>query len=76
MLNNLPILSILIWLPVLGAVVVLFCKERRANLARGIALLVMLISIALCIPLYGHFDTNSAALQFTEHLNWIPGAEN
>lgn len=72
MLNNLPILSILIWLPVLGAAAVLFCKEKRADLARSIALLVMLISMALCIPLYGHFDTNSAALQFTEHLNWIP----
>lgn len=67
-----PILSYLIWLPILGAILVLFCREQRANLARGIALLVMLISMALCIPLYGHFDTTSAALQFTEHLNWIP----
>lgn len=66
-----PILSELIWLPALGAILVLFCKERQANLARGIALLVMLISMALCIPLYGHFDTGTAALQFTEHFNWI-----
>lgn len=66
-----PILSYLIWLPVLGAILVLFCKEQQANLARGIALLVMLISMALCIPLYGHFDTTTAALQFTEHFNWI-----
>lgn len=70
--NALPILSLLIWLPVLAAVVVLFCKERRANLARGISLFVMLISIALCIPLYGHFDTANTALQFSEHLNWLP----
>jgi NADH-quinone oxidoreductase subunit M len=67
-----PILSYLIWLPVLGAVLVLLCNEQRANLARYIALLVMVVSLILCIPLYGHFDTGTAALQFTEHLNWIP----
>jgi len=56
----------------LGAIAVLFCKEERADLARGLALLVMLISMALCIPLYGNFDSGSAGLQFTEHLVWIP----
>lgn len=66
-----PILSCLIWLPVLATILVLICGEKRANLARGVALLAMLISIALCIPLYGHFNTDTAALQFTEHLNWI-----
>ena len=54
----------------------LLCKEQRANLARYIALLVMLISLILCIPLYAHFDTGTAALQFTEHLNWIPSSKN
>lgn len=67
-----PILSYLIWLPVLGAVLVLLCNEQRANLARYIALLVMVVSLILCIPLYGHFDTGTASLQFSEHLNWIP----
>ena len=67
-----PILSILIWLPVLGSILVLLCNEQRANLARWIALVVMIISMVLCIPLYGNFDSGSAALQFTEHLNWIP----
>ncbi len=32
----------------------------------------MLISILLCIPLYANFNVDTAALQFTEHLNWIP----
>jgi NADH-quinone oxidoreductase subunit M len=67
-----PILSYLIWLPVLGAILTLLCNEQRANLARGIALVIMLISLALCVPLYAHFDTTTAALQFTEYLNWIP----
>jgi len=72
MLNTyFPLLSCLIWLPVIGAIIVLFLNEQRANFARGIALLVMLISMALCIPLYGHFDTTTPSLQFTEHLNWI-----
>ncbi len=31
MLSGLPILSLLIWLPVLAAIAVLFVKEQRAN---------------------------------------------
>lgn len=70
--NNFPLLSILIWLPILGAVAVLFFKEEKANWARSVALAVMIISIGLCVPLYQLFANNSSALQFSEHLSWIP----
>ena len=32
----------------------------------------MIISLILCIPLYTNFDPQNPALQFTEHLRWIP----
>ncbi len=67
---RIPILSILIWLPVLAAVLVSFFKNN-SQIARVIALMVMIISLLLCVPLYTHFDINSAAMQFTEHLTWI-----
>lgn len=72
MFSGLPILSLLIWLPVLCAVVVLFFKPEQANIARMIALVIMIISMILCIPLYANFDTATPALQFVERLNWIP----
>lgn len=69
-MKHLPILSILIWLPVLGAVLVAFFKKNN-QIARVIALIIMIISLLLCIPLYTQFDIHSAAMQFTEHLPWI-----
>lgn len=68
-----PLLSLLIWIPVIGGIVVLFTGgDRYAARARVIALIFSLINIALCIPLYLHFDHHTYAMQFTENLTWIP----
>ena len=73
MLANLPILSLLIWLPVLGGIIVLFTGgDQHATRARVIALIFSLCNIALCIPLYLNFDLNSYAMQFQENIPWIP----
>jgi len=66
------ILSILIWLPVLGSVVVLMTgSDKHANIARGIAVTISIVNLLLCIPLYLHFDPSSYAMQFTENKLWI-----
>lgn len=72
-LTQIPLLSILIWLPIIGSIfVVLGGGEQHANRARVIALIISIISVLLCIPLYLGFDLNSSAMQFTEHFDWIP----
>src|SRR3989338_10571191 len=72
MLAGIPILSILIWLPILGSVFILLCSnKKRIGLARGIAAAIAIISLLLCIPLWLDFNTQTAAMQFTEHLAWI-----
>jgi NADH-quinone oxidoreductase subunit M len=72
MLTHLPLLSLLIWLPVFGAIAVLFTGgDRHANRARFIALITAILSLMLCVPLYLGFDGNSYAMQFQEHLPWI-----
>lgn len=66
------LLSLLIWVPVIGAIIiVLIGSDKHANLARGIALFVSIISLALCVPLYTHFDTNTYNMQFVENFTWI-----
>lgn len=71
--ENIPLLSALIWLPILGAIpVAMLSGEERANQARVLALVMALVSIILCIILYITFDLTTAAMQFTEHFNWIP----
>jgi NADH-quinone oxidoreductase subunit M len=67
-----PLLSLLIWIPVIGGIVVLFLGERHAKQARVFALIVAMINLALCIPLYLNFATATYAIQFREHLSWIP----
>ncbi len=72
-MNHFPILSVLIWLPVLGAMaVLLFASDARVHYARMIALLVSLVSLVLCVMMWAHFDTSTAMMQFRETVAWIP----
>lgn len=72
MLSHLPLLSVLTWLPVLGAVAVLMTgSDKHAKTARWIASTVAFINLALCIPLYMQFDPASYAMQFQEDHLWI-----
>jgi len=66
-------LSLSIWIPVLGGVLVLATgSDRFAPWARRISLLVSLATFVTTLPLYTRFDAASAAMQFVEHYRWIP----
>ncbi len=70
------LLSVLIWLPVLGAVAVLFTGgDHNANIARTIAAAVSTVNLLLCIPLYLGFDASSFAMQYQENHLWIRAYE-
>ncbi|MFN7784651.1 MAG: NADH-quinone oxidoreductase subunit M [Lysobacterales bacterium] len=69
--STLPLLSLLIWLPILGGFAALAFGSERANQVRWFALLVTLATFVLSIPLYTGFDANSAAMQFVEKHVWI-----
>lgn len=66
------ILSLLIWLPILGAFGVLFIGgDKNAPLARIITLVIALISLVLCVILWIGFDLTTANYQYTEVVSWI-----
>ncbi|NCT68008.1 MAG: NADH-quinone oxidoreductase subunit M [Rhodanobacteraceae bacterium] len=65
------LLSLLIWLPILGAVAVL-AFGRQANTARWLSLAVALATFALSIPLWTGYVPAGPAMQFVEQLAWIP----
>lgn len=72
MFAQLPILTLLIWLPVVGAILALCTGgDKNANAARTIAVITALASFLLCIPLYLGFDTGRYDMQFTEDHLWI-----
>jgi len=73
MFSNVPLLSLLIWIPILGgAGVLLTGGDKNANTARWFALIIASITMLLCIPLYLGFDTTTYKMQFTELYEWIP----
>jgi NADH-quinone oxidoreductase subunit M len=65
------LLSYLIWLPIAAGVVILLLGDRNIVIGRWLALLASLATLALTVPLWTHFDTTTAAMQFLEKLAWI-----
>lgn len=67
MLAEWPILSLVVWLPVIGGVLVLATgKDENASLARVLALLVSVVTFILSLPLWSEFQTGTAQMQFVE----------
>lgn len=67
-----PLLSILIWLPILGGVAILAIGDRSPKNARWAALAISLLTLLLSIPLYTSFDAGTARIQFEELHAWLP----
>jgi NADH-quinone oxidoreductase subunit M len=68
---DLPLLSILIWLPILGGLGALAVGDREPWGGRSVALIVSVLTFLLSIPLYTGFDTATADMQFVELSPWI-----
>ena len=65
------LLSLLIWVPVGGGLLVLAVGEQRLNAGRWIAVATAGVALLLSVPLYSQFDSGTAAMQFTEFHPWI-----
>ena len=66
------ILSFSIWLPVLaGIVVLLTANDSKPNATRWLALAGSIVSFAVTIPLYTHFNFAEGGFQFQEGFRWI-----
>ncbi len=66
------VLSLLIFLPSAGALLLLFFSESRPNRAKFFALGVSVLEFALSLVLWLRFDTHQGGFQFTERIEWIP----
>jgi len=62
------LLSLLIWLPIVGGFAVLMLEDRAA---RWLSLLISGVSLLLSIPLFALFKNGTAAMQFVERAPWI-----
>ena len=69
-----PILSFLIFVPLAGAMLLLFVEnrdDRRDRLIRVGTLAVSLVVLGLAVVLWARFDATSAQYQFVERHDWI-----
>jgi NADH-quinone oxidoreductase subunit M len=66
-----PILSLCIWLPIIGGFAVLASGDAQAERTRRLALAVSVLTFLASLPLFSSFDTGTAAMQFVERTGWI-----
>jgi NADH-quinone oxidoreductase subunit M len=65
-----PLLSLVIFLPLFGAVVTLFL--RKDTVIKWWALFVTVANFIISLPLYFTFQSGTAEMQFVEHVPWMP----
>src|SRR3970040_854632 len=65
-MSNLPLLSLLIWLPILGGFATLAFGNERASAARWFATMVAVVTLALSLLLFTGFDLANPGMQFVE----------
>jgi NADH-quinone oxidoreductase subunit M len=70
---NLPLLSVLVWLPIAGAILVMLLgsKPQNGGLARRAALGVSVLVFVASLPLAAGFEPGTARMQFVERIPWI-----
>jgi NADH-quinone oxidoreductase subunit M len=66
------ILTLITFLPVAGAALLLFLRKASPRAIRNIALLVSLLTLLLSLPLFSRFDASNPGMQFEQSVQWIP----
>ncbi|MBD9368811.1 NADH-quinone oxidoreductase subunit M [Xanthomonas sp. XNM01] len=69
---NAHLLSVLIWLPIIGGALILALGNARASAARWSAVSVALVTFLWSLKLLTGFDYNEPGMQFIEQHAWIP----
>jgi NADH-quinone oxidoreductase subunit M len=64
------LLSLLIWLPIIGGFIVLALGDQ-VGFAKWLSLLVSALALLLSVPLWTMFKIGTAAMQFVERMPWI-----
>jgi len=65
------LLSLLVWMPILGGFATLIVGNERALSAKWVALSLSVIVFILSLGLYTGFDNTTHLMQFVEKSSWI-----
>ncbi|AHK78582.1 NADH:ubiquinone oxidoreductase subunit M [Ectothiorhodospira haloalkaliphila] len=66
-----PLLSLVIWTPIIGGLIVLFVGDRMPEASRRLSLSIAVLTFLLSLPLFALFDRSTHEMQFVEWVPWI-----
>ncbi len=69
---QLPILSILIFLPIVGIGILLILNRKHHKGLKIATLIISLAEFLFSLPLWFNFNSQTAAMQFVERREWLP----
>ena len=72
MIADWPILSLTVWLPIIGGLMVLASGDRDTNATKWTALVIAVLTFIVSLPLWFGFDSGTAHMQFVERVPWVP----
>ena len=73
---NFPILSVIIFVPLIGSIFILLTKGNQKNIEKNSKYVAIFSSVAnflLSLFLWFSFDVNTSNFQFVEEKIWIKG---
>ena len=73
---NFPILSSVILLPTIGALFLLFLKDKNSNTSKYVALFTSFVNFLISLYLWFLFDPSISSFQFIEDRVWLKGFVN
>jgi NADH-quinone oxidoreductase subunit M len=72
MLFGIPLLSLVIWAPIVAGIVVMVTgSDRNAQTARWLALIGSVLGLLVALPLWSQFDASAHGFQLQEQHPWI-----
>jgi len=70
-MNNSPVLTYVIFLPLFGALLLLFVRRDKITLIKSLGLLFSLVTFVVSVYLFVKFDSTNSAMQFWYSKPWI-----
>ncbi|CFX29086.1 NADH-quinone oxidoreductase, chain M/4 [Syntrophomonas zehnderi OL-4] len=70
-MNHLPILSITLFIPILGAILIMCLSANRQKAIKYIAAAATFVSLILSLLVFLNYDRAVGGMQFIEHIPWI-----
>ena len=68
---NFPIISLVTFFPLFGALILMLIKKEKKDVLRTAALLISLIEFVISFPILIYFKSGTHEMQFVEKIPWI-----